>query len=196
MQLSTVFVALAAVSSSLATPAQLSKRNHQFTFTNNCAQTVTPMLTSTGGPFIRLAALGKGGSASTSLPENVRTTSRESSSDININRAVAVRSCVWPDRSVQSARRRWVHPARVRLLDYQLPPVQPLACFGLQHSDGLLLRRWVLRRQPMLGTKLRQLGCVLDPDEWWSVDSPVQHSERRHAVSNTYCCAHFGVRMC
>jgi hypothetical protein len=72
MQLSIVFVALAAVSSAVATPAQLSKRNHQITFTNNCAQTVTPMLTSTGGPFIRLAALGRGGSASATVGESVR----------------------------------------------------------------------------------------------------------------------------
>jgi hypothetical protein len=44
---------------------------HTITFTNKCAQTVTPMLTNTGGPFIKLKALKKGGTASTTVPDNV-----------------------------------------------------------------------------------------------------------------------------
>jgi hypothetical protein len=73
MQFSMLFIALATLSSTLAAPTQLSKRNHQIVFTNNCAQKVTPMLTSTGGPFIKLRELAKGGSVSTSVPEGVRT---------------------------------------------------------------------------------------------------------------------------
>jgi hypothetical protein len=59
-----VAVALAVVSPAMA--------DHLFTITNNCAQTITPSLTNTGGPFIQLAAIGRGGTVTTSVPEGVR----------------------------------------------------------------------------------------------------------------------------
>jgi hypothetical protein len=58
-----VAIALAAASPALA--------DHLITFKNNCGQNVTPMLTNTGGPFIQLATLGRGGQTTTTIPEGV-----------------------------------------------------------------------------------------------------------------------------
>jgi hypothetical protein len=57
-----------AIAFAVATPAMA---DHLFTITNNCAQTITPSLTNTGGPFIQLAAIGRGGTVTTSVPEGV-----------------------------------------------------------------------------------------------------------------------------
>jgi hypothetical protein len=58
-----VAVTLAVVSPAMA--------DHLITFKNNCGNTVTPMLTNTGGPFVKLASLGKGQTATTTIPEAV-----------------------------------------------------------------------------------------------------------------------------
>jgi hypothetical protein len=63
------FTAAAALALTAASPTLA---NHLFTITNNCAQRITPMLTNTGGPFVKLAALNKGGVATYSVPEAVR----------------------------------------------------------------------------------------------------------------------------
>jgi hypothetical protein len=73
LTISTMFsriTAVVAIALAIASPAMA---DHLFTITNNCAQTITPSLTNTGGPFIQLAAIGRGGTVTTSVPEGVRT---------------------------------------------------------------------------------------------------------------------------
>lgn len=64
-----IVIALTAVSPVLA--------DHLITFTDNYGQNVTPMLTNTGGPFVQLATLGRGGQTTTTIAEGV---------DVNHNR--------------------------------------------------------------------------------------------------------------
>jgi hypothetical protein len=61
---------LAALAAVNGTPLQ--KRSHVLTIHNNCAQSVTPSLTNTGGPFVQLKALAKDQTTTTTVPENVR----------------------------------------------------------------------------------------------------------------------------
>jgi hypothetical protein len=67
----TRFTAIVAIALAAASPALA---DHLLTITNNCGQTVTPMLTNTGGPFVTLPALGKGGVATHTVPEAVCST--------------------------------------------------------------------------------------------------------------------------
>jgi hypothetical protein len=63
------FATIIAVTLAVVSPAMA---DHLVTFKNNCGQRVTPMLTNTGGPFVQLASLGQGQTATTIIAEGVR----------------------------------------------------------------------------------------------------------------------------
>jgi hypothetical protein len=91
-----IAVTLAAVSPAMA--------DHLITFKNNCGNTVTPMLTNTGGPFIKLAALGRGQTTTTTIPEAVsRFESSECFAKELIDNVVVFWPDVWADWPVQPA---------------------------------------------------------------------------------------------
>jgi hypothetical protein len=74
----------------------------------------------------------------------------------------------------------------MRLLDCQLPAVQPLPGLGLQRRNELLLRRQVVWWQQVRERQLPGQRRILEPYQWRRVSETVQQAERGHAVSVLY----------
>jgi hypothetical protein len=197
----TRFATIVAVTLAVVSPAMA---DHLVTFKNNCGQRVTPMLTNTGGPFVQLASLGQGQTATTIIAEGVRLASlcgmwskkltHEFSGTLAAcsGRLASAASRMAQDGKCPESmlhvsthsRHLLQHSARVRLLEPELPPVQPVSRLGLQRRDELQLRHEQLQRQLVRELELRRQPGVLDAHERRGVAAAVQRRRRRHAVSD------------
>lgn len=97
-RLTLLLAALAASTPALA--GALLKRNHVLTFTNNCAQQITPMIHAADGSFVTLARLNKGGVTTTTVAEGVSFCVVFEADKLLTLLVVAFGSCLRADRLV------------------------------------------------------------------------------------------------